>query len=218
MTNKITHVLFDFDGTLLNTNELIIATFQHVLDRHFPGKYNEESILPFLGPPLIDTFTKVLPEKAEQLTAEYREWNVAHHDSYARPFPGVKEMLYALKERGIHMALVSTKRRDVIEQGIRLLDLRDDLFEALVAIDDVKNAKPDPEPLQLAMERIGANPETTIMVGDNHHDIEGGHNAGVRTVAVSWSAKGIDFLKQFHPTYIADTMEDIVRIVDEANR
>ena len=206
MTNKITHVLFDFDGTLLNTNELIIATFQHVLDRHFPGQYNEESILPFLGPPLIDTFTKVSPEKAEQLTAEYREWNVANHDAYARPFPGVHEMLYALKERGIHMALVSTKRRDVIEQGIRLLNLPDDLFETLVAIDDVKNAKPDPEPLQLAMERI------------NHHDIEGGHNAGVRTIAVSWSAKGIDFLKQFNPTYIADTMEDIVRIVDEANR
>ena len=216
LTKPIQTILFDFDGTLFDTNELIVRTFQHVLDKYHPGEYTEEDILPFLGPPLIDTFKKINPENYEELVAEYRRWNIEHHDDYAKEFDGVSDTLFALKERGLDLAVVSTKRRDVLEKGINQLRGRY-TFSEVISLDDVEHAKPHPEPLQKAMTALGADPETTIMVGDNSHDIEGGQNAGIRTVGVKWSLKGEEFLRQFNPDYMIDDIRDILTIVDEAN-
>ena len=109
---NITTLLFDFDGTLLDTNELIIQTFQTVLNAHYPGKYEREDILPFLGPTLKDTFDSIDPAKSEELIAEYRTWNFANHDAFATEFDGVSETLRQLKNAGFKMAIVSTKRNE----------------------------------------------------------------------------------------------------------
>ena len=217
MTNKIESILFDFDGTLLDTNELIIQTFLTVLNRHDPERFTREDVSHFIGPSLQDTFDSIDASKTEQWIDEYREWNFAHHDEYAAPFERVNDVLFALRDRGIRMAIVSTKRSDMIEKGLRLLEARG-VFDEVVGLDHVTHAKPHPEPLERAMKAIDAKPETTLMVGDNYHDIEGGHNAGVRTAAVAWSLKGEDFLQTFHPTYMLQSMDDLLRIVDEVNR
>ncbi len=213
---KVETILFDFDGTLFNTNELIVRTFQHVLDEYYPGEYTEEDIAPFLGPPLIDTFQQIDPNRYEELVAEYRRWNIAHHDDYAHEFEGVSEALRALKRRGIQLAVVSTKRADILHKGIRQLEAND-VFDVIISLDDVQHAKPHPEPLQKAMDAIGAKKETTWMVGDNSHDIEGGHRAGVYTIGVAWSMKGAHYLRQFQPDVIVETMQQIVDLVDEWN-
>lgn len=110
MTKDITTLLFDFDGTLLDTNELIIQTFEHVLDKHYPGEYNRADILPFLGPPLNETFDLIDPKRTDQFSGEYREWNIQHHDALAHEFEGVSETLRQLKEQGYKIAIVSTKK------------------------------------------------------------------------------------------------------------
>ena len=119
MAKPITTLLFDFDGTLLDTNELIIQTFQHVFDNHYPGKYERKDILPFLGPTLDETFDSVDPEKTEQLIDEYRAWNKSMHDELASEFDGVSETLRLLKAEGMKMAIVSTKRNDMVMKGLR---------------------------------------------------------------------------------------------------
>ena len=212
MAKSITTLLFDFDGTLLDTNELIIQTFQHVLDKHYPGKYEREDILPFLGPTLMESFGKVDLAKAEELTAEYRAWNIAHHDELAHEFDGVSETLRLLKAEGMKMAIVSTKRKDMIERGLGLLDV-EGVFDVVIGIDDVTNPKPDPEPLVLALEKLGATAEEALMIGDNYHDIEGGKNAGVRTAAVAWSIKGEAFLQTYQPDYMLHHISDMLKIV-----
>ncbi|WP_342514565.1 pyrophosphatase PpaX [Sporosarcina sp. FSL K6-1522] len=212
MAKPITTLLFDFDGTLLDTNELIIQTFQHVLDKHYPGEYERADILPFLGPTLMDTFGKVNPERAEEHIAEYRAWNIAHHDDLAYEFDGVSETLRLLKAAGMKMAIVSTKRKDMIERGLGLLDV-EGVFDVVIGIDDVTNPKPDPEPIVLALEKLGATAEEALMIGDNYHDIEGGKNAGVRTAAVAWSIKGESFLQTYQPDYMLHHISDMLKIV-----
>lgn len=217
MTNrKIKALLFDFDGTLLDTNELIIQTFLHVLETKFPGKYSREDVLPFLGPSLKDTFSTVDLERVDELVQDYRIWNIAHHDELVTEFDGVLETLLTLKEAGIRLAIVSTKRQEMLARGLRILKA-EGLFEVIIGSDDVKNVKPDPEPILLALEKMGLRKDEVIMIGDNSHDIEGGKNAGVKTAGVAWSLKGEAFLAQFKPDYMLHHLSDLLEIVGEVS-
>lgn len=209
--DKITTLLFDFDGTLLDTNELIIQTFQTVLNTHYPGRYEREDILPFLGPTLRETFDSIDPAKTEELMDEYRTWNMANHDAFASEFDGVSETLRQLKSSGFKMAIVSTKRNNMVMKGLRLMDA-EDLFDTVVGLDDVQHAKPHPEPLLVAMERLNSTPGETLMIGDNMHDILGGKNAGVRTAGVAWSAKGEQFIREQEPDFVLQHISDLLRI------
>ena len=212
MAKPITTLLFDFDGTLLDTNELIIQTFQAVLGNHYPGEYERVDILPFLGPTLHESFSSIDPEKTEELIAEYRAWNISMHDELASEFDGVSETMRLLKAAGMKMAIVSTKRNDMIEKGLELLDV-EGVFDVIIGLDDVTNTKPDPEPILLALERLGAAKEEALMIGDNFHDIEGGKNAGVRTAGVAWTAKGEEFLQSFNPDYMLQHISDLLALV-----
>ncbi|WP_232843512.1 pyrophosphatase PpaX [Sporosarcina beigongshangi] len=212
MAKPITTLLFDFDGTLMDTNELIMQTFEHVLGNHYPGKYSREDILPFLGPTLHETFSSVDSNRTEELIAEYRAWNKKMHDALTSEFDGVSETLKLLREAGFKMAVVSTKRNDMLFKGLNLLTV-DHVFDAVIGMDDVTKTKPDPEPILLALERLGATADEALMIGDNYHDIEGGKNAGVRTAGVAWSAKGEAFLQTFQPDYMLQHITDLLRIV-----
>lgn len=209
--DKITTLLFDFDGTLLDTNELIIQTFQTVLNAHYPGRYEREDILPFLGPTLKETFESIDPENSERLIAEYRTWNLANHDAFASEFDGVSETLRQLKSSGFKMAIVSTKRNNMVMKGLRLMEAGN-LFDTVIGLDDVEHAKPHPEPLLLAMERLNSIPAETLMIGDNVHDILGGKNAGVRTAGVAWSAKGEKFIREQEPDFVLQHISDLLKI------
>lgn len=212
MTNqRITTLLFDFDGTLADTNNLILSSFQHVLDNHFPGRYQREDMLPFIGPTLRDTFSTIAPEKTDQLIDEYREWNIANHDNFVTEFEGVTDTLRKLYDLGLKMAVVSTKRRDMVEMGIDLLGL-EPYFETVIGLDDVTNPKPDPEPLLLALNRLGSSPEESLMIGDNFHDILGGKNAGVRTAGVAWALRGEEYLQTFEPDFMLKHMSDLLKV------
>lgn len=212
MVKKITTLIFDFDGTLLDTNELIIRTFGHVLNKHYPGKYGRDEILPFLGPTLQETFDSVDKENSKELIEEYRAWNLAMHDELATEFDGVSETLNILKNTGLKMAIVSTKKNDMVMRGVNLLDV-DGVFDTIIGLDDVTNPKPDPEPILLALERLDADKEEALMIGDNYHDIVGGQNAGVRTAGVAWTIKGEEFLQTFSPDYMLHHISDLLKIV-----
>ena len=208
-------LLFDFDGTLLNTNDLIIQTFMQLLEEKFPGQYKKEDCLRFIGPSLKETFAELTPGEEDSMIAKYREWNGAHHDELVTEYDGVVSTLEILKAQGIRLAIVSTKQLKSIERGLQILGATH-LFETVVGSDDVTNVKPNPEPILLAIERLGVTKEETLMIGDNSHDIEGGKNAGVKTAGVAWSIKGQDYLKQFNPDYILQHMTDLLTIVKGA--
>ncbi|MCJ1909242.1 pyrophosphatase PpaX [Planococcus ruber] len=215
MTKEINALLFDFDGTLLDTNELIIQTFMAVLGEHFPGRYEREDILHFIGPSLEQTFESIDAERAVELIAQYRATNKQMHDELVTEYDGVAETLRLLKARGVKMAIVSTKRSANIRHGLKLMGI-EEVFEHVISLDEVKNPKPDPEPILLALEKLGASKEEALMIGDNYHDIEGGKNAGVRTAGVAWSIKGEAFLASYEPDHMLQHISDLLELTKEA--
>ncbi|CEG28976.1 pyrophosphatase PpaX [Bacillus sp. B-jedd] len=211
-TKAIDTILFDLDGTLIDTNDLIINSFLHTLDRYYPNKYTRDDVLPFMGPTLVETFGSISPENMDEMIRTYRTFNLANHDLLVKEFTGVFETVRRLKEGGYKIGIVTTKMHDVVLKGMKLAKL-DQFFDVVVALDHVSNAKPDPEPILLALEQLGSKPETAIMVGDNYHDILAGQNAGTKTAGVAWTAKGRDYLEKFEPDFMLESMADILDIV-----
>ncbi len=204
--------MFDLDGTLIDTNELIIASFTHTIEKYADRPYTREEIIDFIGPPLIDSFQKVNPDLVEEMMATYREHNYAHHEQYVEAYPTVVETINELKQAGLKLGIVTTKLSDTAKLGLKITGM-DQLFDVLIGLDDVENAKPHPEPILKAMNLLHANPMTTLMVGDNYHDIEAGHNAGVKTAGVAWSLKGRKVLEKHDPDYMLEEMRDLLAIV-----
>lgn len=207
---SIRTILFDLDGTLIDTNELINASFQHTFD-HYNLTFTPEEILEFNGPPLIETFQNINPDNADNMIATYRDHNLAAHDSYVTAFPEVVETIEELKKRQIKLGIVTTKMTKSVNMGLTLTGL-DRFFDTIITLDDVTYAKPHAEPVLKAMEELEADPATTLMVGDNHHDIESGKNAGVQTAGVAWSRKGKERLLQYNPNYMLEQMTDLLKI------
>jgi pyrophosphatase PpaX len=216
MNNKINTVLFDLDGTLIDTNELIISSFLHTLEHYYPNQYKREDVLPFLGPTLRETFEPMDATKVDEMIATYRNYNLAHHDTFVTEFPTVLDTVKILKEKGYKVGIVTTKISDVVIKGLKLTKL-DSYFDVIVALDHVEKAKPDPEPIFKALEQLGSKPEEAIMVGDNYHDILAGKNAGTKTAGVAWTIKGRDHLDQFEPDYILEEMADLLKILGDSS-
>ena len=150
MKDKMTTLLFDLDGTLIDTNELIIRSFMHTFDRYYPNQYKREDILPFMGPSLVDTFATIDPEKTEELIRTYREFNIEKHDEYVTEFSGVFGTIKKLKEEGYNLGIVTTKRAEIVKMGLELTKL-EPFFETVVTFDDVSKVKPDPESIFKAL-------------------------------------------------------------------
>jgi pyrophosphatase PpaX len=213
MNNKIDTLLFDLDGTLIDTNELIVSSYLHTLDQYLPGKFKRQDVLPFMGPTLREVFEGIDSQRADEMIRTYREYNISNHDRLVTEFEGVYETIRSLSENGYKLAVVTTKLADTAKMGLKLTGL-DKYFPILIALDDVEKAKPDPEPIFKALDKLGSKPETAIMVGDNHHDVLAGKNAGTKTAGVAWTLKGREHLAAYDPDYMLDQMPDLLSILE----
>ncbi|XOK60752.1 pyrophosphatase PpaX [Paenibacillus elgii] len=206
-------VLFDLDGTIVDTNELIIQSFLHTFEGITAEPVTREHIVPNMGRPLIEQMVFFSGrEQVDDLVQKYRAFNIAHHDELVREFPYVRETVAKLHAAGVKLGVVTSKIRQTTEMGLKLTGLYD-YFGTIVTVDDVGKAKPDPEGIHKAIRELGGDLSSALMVGDSHYDIEAAHNAGIPSVAVAWSLKGTEYLKQYNPTHIIQDMRDIVPIV-----
>jgi pyrophosphatase PpaX len=204
-------ILFDLDGTILDSNELIYASFDHTF-KQYNYSFTREEILNFNGPPLLESFSKIDPDRAEMMIETYREHNHAKHNEYVKLFPNVIETIETLKNNHFKIGIVTAKMRTSVDLGLALTGL-DRFFETIITIDDVVHPKPHPESVIKAMAELKGDIDSTLMIGDNYHDILAGQNAGVRTAGVAWSSKGKEFLASYQPTYMLNDMKDLLGIV-----
>jgi len=204
-----TTVLFDLDGTILDTNELIIQSFLHALRGVVPPDFGREQIISLMGQPLILQLRAFSGrEEVSDLVRAYREYNLARHDQMVRLFPGVSETLDVLKRSGVRMGVVTSKMRETSERALKLLDLMDK-FDVLVPVDEVTHPKSHPEPVQKAMQALGAEPARTLMVGDSPADMEAALRAGAVPAGVAWSLKGEAKLREAGAVHLLERMEDL---------
>ena len=196
----ITTVLFDLDGTLIDSIELIRQSFRHTIRTHYGKEPEENAWLSGLGTPLRTQFRVFTddPGKIEALMATYREYNNAHHDAMIKEYPGAKEAVLALKARGIKLGIVTSKLTKGAHRGLARGGFTG-LFDVVVGADDVTVHKPEAAPVLFALEKLGVKPDAAVMVGDSPHDITAGHRAGARTAAALWGPFSRAVLEPTHP-------------------
>lgn len=186
-TNNIKAVLFDFDGTIMDTNEVIINSWQHTF-RNLTGKEADVNmLLGTFGEPLEISIDKMLPEfSRDDAMRIYREYQYCNFKGLISLFPGVVEVLRELKEKDIKTAIVTSRLRRTTMEGIEKFDLHD-FFDTVITMEDTKKHKPDAEPAFEALRRLDIEADRAIMVGDSKFDIMCARNAGVKSVLVDWS-------------------------------
>lgn len=211
MKNKFV-VIFDLDGTLLNTDTLIFESFKHVFKEYFPEySLTKEELLSFLGPTLKDSFSRYTSDKIEECIECYREYNHAHHEDYVTIYPHVIDVLKELKSKGYPLAVVTSKMKDAALIGLNLFDLTK-YFDAIIGMDNVSKVKPDPEGINEALKKT--NCVKGVMIGDNKSDILSGKNAGIYTIGVKWSPKGPQKMIELEPDLLIDDMSEIVNFIE----
>lgn len=211
--NKDIAVIFDLDGTLLNTDLLIKKSFEHVFDQYKPGYVlSEEEYLAFLGPTLKQSFERYFPsEMCDELIQCYRDYNHRHHEDYVTVYPTVQTTLETLKSEGYTLGVVTAKLLEAAYIGLDLFDMRK-YFDVILGVDDVQNVKPDPEGILKAMNKTDCS--TAIYIGDNVTDIQAGKNAEVYTVGVNWTPKGACLLEALDPDFMVDEMSELISFVE----
>lgn len=182
---RFSTVLFDLDGTLVDSGEIILSSFRHatktVLAREIPDEVLAAAVG---GSNIYDQMRAFDEERADELVRVYREHNEPLHDDL-EAFEGVEHVLARLKEEGRQLGIVTAKRRRTVELAFAILPL-ERYFDVVVTSEQTEHHKPHPEPVLTALERLGSRPEEAAFVGDSPFDMGAGKAAGVFTIAVAW--------------------------------
>ena len=212
--NRYDTILFDLDGTLLNTRELINRTFIHTFEHFRPEKVlTDEELDSFFGPSLRQTFSKYSEDEAEiqEMIQYYREYNVSIHDEIVTAFPGAKALIRTLANKGYKLGVVSSKKADLVEHGLELFGMLEKM-RIVIGEDDVEHPKPDPEGILRAMEVLHS--KKALYVGDGVGDILAGKNAGIDTIGVLYSDRKEQIIAA-EPTYTIQNLNEILSILVE---
>lgn len=205
-------VIFDLDGTIVDSLPLIRVTFRKVFDA-FGIPWGNGEVLKTVGLPLREVATTYAPGRVEEFLATYVKIQNQYQDKLLKAYPGAAKTLETLQKGGFRLALGTSKRRPSTMAALRLTDL-EKYFDAIVTVDDVARSKPNPDTLLNALELLKLEPADAVYVGDSWYDIMTGENASVPTIGVTWGMATREELEAYHPDFIVDTWEELLSLLD----
>jgi pyrophosphatase PpaX len=222
LTTATRAVLFDLDGTLIDTTDLILRCFSHSWQSVYGAEHSRDALIATFGIPLREAMRRLLAQSdgnapchddalVDRLLNEYRSFNVANHDTIARPFVGARQVIETLRERGYRIGVVTSKGRELAMRGLKLCAL-DELFDTTICLEDTQVHKPAPEPILAALDRLSVASGEAAYVGDSYHDIVAGRRAGVKTVAALWGPMPRADLECERPDHLAESIADLLEI------
>jgi pyrophosphatase PpaX len=214
VASRVRAVLYDFDGTLADTTELVMSSWRHTMREHFGEVPPDEEWLAGFGTPLDIQLMRFASSVAERdaLMATYRDDQNAHLDAVVRPFPGALEAVVELARRGYALAIVTSRFREGTLRAMRTCGLIDH-FPTIITPEDVTHAKPHPEPVERALAELGVEPEAALFVGDSPHDIAAGRAAGTRTAGALWGPFPRAQLEAEAPDFLLTAQDEVLRLV-----
>ena len=213
----ITTLLWDFDGTLVDTNKVVMESWQITYEHYYGHRMPEEHITKCFGEPLLVTMAREFPGVDPSESAEvYRKYQREFAYTFVKEFPGVFETVKRFRREGFKQCIVTSRTRVSSDKYLSMYDMKGE-FDDIVTCDDTEAHKPDPEPILLALEKIGCKKEEALMIGDGVFDIKCANNAGVRSVLIGWRITGDDnkAIPDAVHDYEAETPEDLVELVEK---
>ncbi|MFL5481272.1 MAG: HAD family hydrolase [Gemmatimonadaceae bacterium] len=207
-------VLFDLDGTLVDSIALLLASMRHT----FHGRVRQPTDAEWIegiGTPLPKQLTPYVEsdEDRERLVNRYRTFQMENHDKLMARYEGVIDTLALLYQRGHPMGIVTSKGNSMMERGLKFIGA-DDYIEVAIGYDSVHIHKPDPYPVKAALEKLEYGADEAVFVGDSPHDVKSGNAAGVITIAALWGPFTKSQLAPFNPTHFLDDIKQLPPLLD----
>lgn len=210
-------ILFDLDGTLIDTIDLILHSYRYTVAAHRFEPLPDGEWLKNIGIPLRMQFRHFTedPDEIQAMIKTYVDHNLEHHDDLVREYPGVLEAVRAIASVGCKLGLVTSKMHGSLERGLTIGGF-DGLFEVVIGADDVEHPKPHPEPVLKALEALEVSSTEAVFVGDSPFDMACGRAAGVATAAALWGPFSRADLETHEPTYWLETPQALSVFVNRA--
>ncbi|MBD0337860.1 MAG: HAD-IA family hydrolase [Thermoleophilia bacterium] len=208
---RLRTVLFDLDGTLIDSGAIILASMRHaaetVLERSIP---DEDLMAAVGGPGLVAQMRALDPERVDELVRVYREHNEPLH-AELQACDGILDVLPELRRLGATLGIVTAKRLATVRLAFEVIAGLEEFFDTVVGSDETERHKPQPDPILLALDRLGADPATAAYVGDSPFDVQAAKAAGVHAVAVTWGRiHDEERLAQEEPDALVHTAEELL--------
>ena len=210
-------ILYDLDGTIVDSNELILSSFQHTFSTHFPHlSLSRSDLLVMMGPPLRETFARFTNDSKliSTMVETYLNYYKANEFSVISLFKGMKEAIQIFHQKGYKQAVITTKFTGSAQPSIQYFGL-DQYLHLMISLDDVSTPKPHPEGILLAMKKLSSL--GAVMVGDNASDIEAGKNAHIPTIGVRYSLKYDELVLAQPDAWIEDGFE-LIHYMNKINK
>lgn len=214
MTNapRYRTVLFDLDGTLVDSIELILASHRHATLEVLGASPSDDVLRRGIGIPLLTQMRTLDHDRADELVAAYRVFNHANHDALLRSYDGLLELCTRLHGDGVQLGVVTSKTLPITEKAFALIDFAP-LLDVVVTADQTSQHKPHPEPIYEALRRLDSPSSGACYVGDSPYDMQAAHAAGVDAIGVTWGAFTGDELRAESPVALAGSPAQLAEVL-----
>jgi pyrophosphatase PpaX len=213
---RLPTILFDLDGTLIDSIELILKSARFAFEKLARVAPTDEEWMAGIGIPLMTMLRRYACDETDcvALLAGYREYQMANHDRLTRCYAGTVETVKELHARGHSLGVVTSKSEYLAYRALALVGLAR-YMDTVVGVDSSTRHKPDPEPVRIALHRLDCRPEHALYVGDSVFDVLAGNAAGVQTAAALWGAAGRADLEPGKPNVYLASISDLPALVGD---
>ena len=207
--------IFDIDGTLTSTNDLIFATFNFVAKKYLNKSYTDEEIIALFGPTEDDILKGWMGDNYPEARIDYYNFYESNHDDMAAIYPGMKEIVLSIKKANKPIGIYTGKGKESTKITLKKIGLYE-CFDLIISGDDVKDHKPSPEGITKFADKFNLSPDKILMIGDAPADIFAAKGAGAKSASVLWDSYAKDIVKKLRGNYYFNTVAELHKFIDKS--
>lgn len=211
---KLEGIIFDIDGTLTSTNQLIFETFRFITNKYLNRNFSDDEIVKLFGPTEDAIIKDMFGGDFENARKDYYEFYSANHSAMADAYPGIRELIHKIKKANIPLSIYTGKGRDSSEITLKEIGIYN-YFDMIVTGDDVEKHKPSPEGVDVFVNKFNLDREKTILIGDAPADILAARNSGIKIGSVLWDSYKKEKVLEMGSDYLFHTVEELDEFITE---